>query len=391
MKNSMAGGLIISAALLALLMPQSAAALGAYAQTPPGSSLTAEALDNATYQPVATEAFGNSPVQLTNGSYSSIWDEDGYEQPVAITQGANTPYAFGDLNGDGADDAAGIALESTTGTAHGISIVLAVYVNDGGTPKPAVTVGLPMGEVTQLTIKAGVVTVLGKRMGPNDAFCCPSQPVTEQFILESSTNQLVDVSGASSSTTGQSAPAPSTPPTVAQSVSLALKSFPGTVLMLPADQPPFARWPLQGVRPNDGPGYLEYAGDPIQRIGSDVLSIEASVGQMGYDPRTDFKPTCQPVTAYCYFPPFGQSSGAEIFNGLKARGNDAFVLHTTFPGERWSLSWFDKSANTSYTLTFGGDNVVTLFEPLGTFNKSNVTAAQNLAALADKLIPWTAP
>src|ERR1051326_6164880 len=107
MKNSMAGGLIISAALLALLMPQSAAALGAYAQTPPGSSLTAEALDNATYQPVATETFGDSPVQLTNGSYSSIWDEDGYEQPVAITRSEEHTYAFGDLNDDGADDAAG--------------------------------------------------------------------------------------------------------------------------------------------------------------------------------------------------------------------------------------------------------------------------------------------
>src|SRR5437879_10046426 len=136
MKNSMAGGMILSAALLALVMPQSAASVGAYAQTPSGSSMTVEALDNAIYQPVATEAFGDSPVQLTDGSYSSIWHEGGYDQPVTISQ-SSTPYAFGDLNGDGADDAAAIVLESTTGTAHGIYIVLAVYVNDGGTPKPA--------------------------------------------------------------------------------------------------------------------------------------------------------------------------------------------------------------------------------------------------------------
>jgi hypothetical protein len=376
MKNAMAGGMILSAALLTLGMPLSGASVGAYAQTPSGTSLTVEALDNAIYQPVETQAFGNAAVQLTDGSYSSIW-HDGYDQPVLISQSSDS-YAFGDLNGDGADDAAAIAVESITGTTHGIFTVLAVYVNDGGTPKPAVTVSLsPMAAVTQLTITAGAVTVLGKQVGPNDAFCCPSQPLTKRFILDPSTNQLVE--------------APSAAPTVAQSVSIALKSFPGTVLMLPADQPPFARWPLQGVRLNDGPGYLEYAGDPIQRIGSDVLSIGASVGQVGYDPRMDFKPTCQPVTAYCYFPPLGQSSGAEIFNGLKARGNDAFVLHTTFPSERWSLSWFDKSANTSYTLTLGGANVVTLFEPPGTFNKSNVTAAQKLAALADKLTPWTAP
>jgi hypothetical protein len=111
-------------------MPQSAAPLGAYAQTPSGSSLTAEALDNAIYQPVATEAFGDSTVQLTNGSYSSIWHEGGYDQPLTISR-SSIPYAFGDLNGDGADDATAIELESTTGTAHGYVVVLAVYVNDG--------------------------------------------------------------------------------------------------------------------------------------------------------------------------------------------------------------------------------------------------------------------
>src|SRR5579864_8311573 len=130
MNNSMAGGMILSVALLALVMPGSATSLGAYAQTPSGSTLTVEALDNATYQPVETDAFGDAPVQLTDGSYSSIWHEDGYDQPVLITQRSDT-YTFGDLNGDGADDAAAIAFESVTGTSHGIFTVLAVYLNDG--------------------------------------------------------------------------------------------------------------------------------------------------------------------------------------------------------------------------------------------------------------------
>jgi len=56
----------------------------------------------------------------------------------------------------------------------------------------------------------------------------------------------------------------------------------------------------------------------------------------------------------------------------------------------WSLSWFDKTSNTNYTLSFGGNDVIPMFEPLGTFNKSNVTGAQKLAAMADNLIPWTA-
>src|SRR6266542_2128254 len=104
MKSSIAGGMILSAALLALVLPQSAASLGAYAQTPSGSALTVEALDTATYQPVETQAFGDS-------------------------------------TGDGAADASAIVLESITGTSDGVFTVLAVYVNVGGTPKPAVTVG----------------------------------------------------------------------------------------------------------------------------------------------------------------------------------------------------------------------------------------------------------
>jgi hypothetical protein len=63
-------------------------------------------------------------------------------------------------------------------------------------------------------------------------------------------------------------------------------------------------------------------------------------------------------------------------------------LHKTFPNEIWSLWWFDKTSNTSYTLSFD-DDVIMMFEPPGTFNKSNVIAAQELAAMADKLVMWT--
>jgi hypothetical protein len=392
MKNSTVGALVLSAAL-AVAVPLPTASAGAQAQTPSGSSLTTDALDNALYQPVQTRFFGESAVQLTNGMYSTIWhdEEAGFDWPVHIGRASNIPYVFGDINGDAADDAAAIAFENTTGTSEGILVTLAVYVNDGGTPEPAVTVSLgPMREVTELSITAGGVPVSGKQMGPTDAVCCPSRPLTEQFIFDAGANQLVDVSGPNSSTTGQSAPAANTTSRLAQSDALALKAFPGAVLLLPLDQSPYANWPLQGVRVDRGPSYIEYAGDPIQRIGSDVLSIEASVGPPVHDFRNDFQSGCQPATPYCYFPPFGQSSGAEIFNGLKARGNDAFVLHKTFPNEQWSLSWFDKTANTSYILTFGGGDVITMFEPLGAFNKSNVTAAQKLAAMADKLIAWTA-
>ena len=47
------------------------------------------------------------------------------------------------------------------------------------------------------------------------------------------------------------------------------------------------------------------------------------------------------------------------------------------------------TSNTSYTLSFAGDDIITLFEPARTFNKNNVTAAQKLAAMADKLTMWS--
>jgi hypothetical protein len=40
-------------------------------------------------------------------------------------------------------------------------------------------------------------------------------------------------------------------------------------------------------------------------------------------------------------------------------------------------------------LSFSGDGVITMFAPRGTFSQSNMTAAQQLAALADKLVVWT--
>jgi len=124
-------------------------------------------------------------------------------------------------------------------------------------------------------------------------------------------------------------PAPGQPEAgSAQSAVLALKGFPGAVLLLPVDQSPYASWPFGGVRVDPGPAYIEYVGE-MQGIGSDVLSIQASVGQPGYDPRSDFNPTCQPATPYCYFPPFGQSSGAEI--SMVSRLAETMLLCSTRP------------------------------------------------------------
>jgi hypothetical protein len=92
MRHSLIGGIIMSTALLALGVPQSAAPLSVYAQTTQGSSLTVDALDNATYQPLAADTFGDT-VQLVNGGYDTVLSTG---DNVHIRQGS---YVFGDLNG----------------------------------------------------------------------------------------------------------------------------------------------------------------------------------------------------------------------------------------------------------------------------------------------------
>jgi hypothetical protein len=285
-----------------------------------------------------------------------------------------------------------------------------------------------MGEVTQLTIKAGVVTVLGKQMGPNDAFCCPSQPVTEQFILESSTNQLVDVSGASSSTTGQPAAPASTgvaagglPAADVSSVRSAIpgpggqSGFAGQVLMPPAGLQPFASLQLLSAAPGSGKDSLsDTSQDYPQSYSLRFINVvEENHGQFGVglagvagassrqmydDTAAELLQTftnCAPNAAYCGRPNFPPCTGmgctiqAEIFRGLKVKGADALVLHVwelhALGG--WDVTWFDSQAGVSYRLTTENGADPGDFDT--GLSANNQAGAQQLVAVAEKLVLWT--
>jgi len=358
--------------------------------TPP---LTIDSLSNAAYLSILLDPPGSSHlVQLTDGNYPSdslpeapTFDTDGLAVSLHGFGGSSNLSATGDLNGDGAQDIAAVFVEAQSGQ-NDFLFVVEAYLNQNGQPVPtaAIKVGDRTTALTSLDIQSDLITLTGRRMGSNDAMCCPSQPFTQVLRLQG--NQLVDA--ASPTAQGDSGPAATTPAPSSPNLS-ALSEFPGNVLVLPLDEPPYASWSFQGVQVYRGLSYAEAVGGPQQGIGGDRLSIDGSVGGPPSNPDNDLKPTCQVVTPYCYYPPFGQSNGTEIFNALKARGNDAFALHKTFPDERWSLWWFDKNSNTSYTLSFIGPNVITVFEPLNTFGKSNVAAAQKLAAMANQLVAWS--
>jgi hypothetical protein len=166
----------------------------------------------------------------------------------------------------------------------------------------------------------------------------------------------------------------------------ALKRFPGPVLRLPLDQSPYAKWTFLGARMGAPTAYEESVGEQFQGIGANRISIDGALGPLDAtsDPRV--AGNCPASKAYCYSPPAAQSSGAEIFNGLKARGNDAFVFHGTFPSQIWIVRWFDKSANSNYALSFTGHDVLSALHLPTTFNQSNLPAATNLASLTDTLV-----
>jgi hypothetical protein len=134
--------------------------------------MTLDMLKNATYM----FPFYGRTVTLTNGAYQEGSGAEIYSVSMAEA------IAFGDLNGDGLEDAATILVENGGGTGQFESVV--VMVDQGGVPTRA-GVSL-LGDrvlVNSLAIQAGRVLLDMLVQGPNDAMCCPTQPVTQAYQL----------------------------------------------------------------------------------------------------------------------------------------------------------------------------------------------------------------
>ncbi len=152
--------------------------------TPAGKGLTLEALQNAVYQGIYDE-----PVQLTDGRY---------EGEPFVPGGASRPtvtfhpevYAFGDLSGDGVDDAAVILIENSGGS--GSFIYLAAVISEGGAPVNVATQFVSDREQVQaISIDGNEITVDTVSHGLDDPMCCPTQEATKVYQLED--DQLVEV------------------------------------------------------------------------------------------------------------------------------------------------------------------------------------------------------
>ena len=419
MRRPLIGRILMSIALLALGMPQSAAPFSVYAQTPQGSALTVDALDNATYRPRAADIFGDT-VQLVAGQYENV-DAAGNDEG-GIGQGS---YVFGDLNGDGVDDAVAIVTENTGCCASSAQAILAAYVNESGAPIFAGSVGFGAGSaVNSLTVQSGIITLTGLQVGGNDAFCCPSQPFSDQFTLGDAGLVAVSPSAAQPAIPAPTAVVAPGIPASTVDISLVRSAIPGPggqagfagqVLMPPPGLQPFASFQLFSAVPVLGRDTL-WSGTSQLYPQSYALSFAhafelshrqfgvaratiagASSRQMYDETAADSLKTftgCAPTAAYCGRPTFPPCGGmgctvhAELFRGLTVKGANALALHWWDDhGVGWDVTWFDSQAGVSYRLTTenGADP--------GDFDTgvsaSNQAGAQQLAAVAEKLVPWT--
>ncbi|MYB77409.1 MAG: hypothetical protein F4X83_09995 [Chloroflexi bacterium] len=155
-------------------------------------ALTHDALLNAELQTALFAgrfAFNDARVRLRDGIYEDVYR---YESNGSILEHPRTtrlwdehPIAFGDLNGNGIEDAVVIV-----GIWEGGNIVhkyLTGFRNDDGVPGhvASVLLGANIG-IDSMTISGGVVTVLTRRLGLNDPNCCPTREVTLEYQLASS-------------------------------------------------------------------------------------------------------------------------------------------------------------------------------------------------------------
>ena len=158
--------LMILASLLGLLL-----LAGCRAVTPPRSVLpqaatvtpATAALRNATY----TGILPDQPITLTDGS--ATYEEEGAGAP--FVQLVDQLIATGDLDGDGVEDAAGLLVDYTTGSADFVYLAALLSTQPG--PMDAIQIG-DRTPVKALAIVDGQVIVDYVGPGPGDAACCPA-------------------------------------------------------------------------------------------------------------------------------------------------------------------------------------------------------------------------
>lgn len=143
--------------------------------TPIPAGLTLDQLKNA--EVMMTTVGEPKLVKLTDGKYEQNSDPTNY---ASVSMGQQV--AYGDLNGDGASDAAIIIGENFGGSGVFVSVV--AMLNQGGQPVYGGSLIIDdRPAVNSIAIQDGEILLDGIVHGPNDPGCCPAQPVTRSYRL----------------------------------------------------------------------------------------------------------------------------------------------------------------------------------------------------------------
>jgi predicted small lipoprotein YifL len=171
---------------LVLLALASLVACGPKTPEPP-PPLTVEMLMNAEYH---SEWPAEGVAKLTDGEYEEEIVPGAASKLTIVVY--PDMYAFGDLNGDGVDDAA--VVLATSGGGSGTFISLEAVLNDQGTPKHVASAELgDRTKVESVAIESGQIIVELVTHGPDDPMCCPTVEATQKYKLQGDT--LVQISG----------------------------------------------------------------------------------------------------------------------------------------------------------------------------------------------------
>jgi hypothetical protein len=147
------------------------------------ADLTEEMLKNMTFQGIYDE-----PVSLADGLYEGEpFVEGGASKPTVTL----TPFiAFGDLDGDGMDDAAVLLVENSGGS--GVFVYLAAVSNrEGGPENVATTLLGDRVSPNSIAIEDGEAVLEVASHAEDDPMCCPSLKTRTTYGLQNGELTLV--------------------------------------------------------------------------------------------------------------------------------------------------------------------------------------------------------
>jgi hypothetical protein len=146
--------------------------------------LTTELLKNSTYLPPS--GYGD-PIELVDGLYQ---DQSDPNMPLTVRLLEET-IAYGDVDGDGIEDAV-VPLATNTG---GSGVFMDIVLMSGESGTAAQIASAYLGDrviINEITAQLELVTVNMVIAGPNDPSCCPTQEVTVTYAYREGTLTLFE-------------------------------------------------------------------------------------------------------------------------------------------------------------------------------------------------------